>query len=739
MNGAVLKLAILGSKSSWGRFAGVAVGVAIGVSLLLLLWGAANGLTQRDERGAWLREQGQPAVTVPLTADGLHPAGPPQPVPLTDSTILVANPADIFRDEVINRRDIAALPTSTVTIPGIATAPVPGTYYASPALQNLIESTPADQLGQRYGEFAGYIDDSALPGPDALVVITGATEAGLRQGQGPASLVSQFTNNPYGDSGTAYKTALLIGGIAVFFPVLLLISIATGLGAAQRRERYAALRLIGASPRLVSRISALETAVPSLVGALLGVVLAQALTPAAAQVPVNGTRMFVEDLNSSAGVTVAVVLLVVVAAAVVAALRTLRAGVGPLGATRAIQERTPRWWRALPLLAGLSSMAAAAGVSKSGSIWISLLLLGGFVLTSIGIVLIGPWLTRLTSTLGLRFARTAPAVIAGSRIRQTPAATFRSVSGLVIAVFMVSVFAGAGSAIEKPNLPPAQPGVLLPTSVYAAVADGSTAEQVSHLASESNKVAGITSTVITYASAPIGQTMTSEAYIQASDAAALGFEDIPEAPVLALDMAFLQSWTTQPITLKPAPIETLEGLVPLVVVVGTDGTPEALDRARTALNTSGTTAHPANSKVDMAVMSPGRLVQGLSALAYLGVFVAVLIAGISLAVATAAAILDRQRVLGLMRLMGMPVAVLRKVIVREAAVPLLAVLLLSVGLGFLVAWFMIYSLGEDRTITWPSISYYIALIISLVLALGAVAATFGLLRTNTAITTTRFE
>lgn len=126
-------------------------------------------------------------------------------------------------------------------------------------------------------------------------------------------------------------------------------------------------------------------------------------------------------------------------------------------------------------------------------------------------------------------------------------------------------------------------------------------------------------------------------------------------------------------------------------------------------------------------------------MAYLGVFVAVLIAGISLAVATAAAIIDRQRVLGLMRLMGMPVTVLRKVIVREAAVPLLAFLLLAIGLGFLVAWFIIYSLGGDRTITWPAVSYYSALLTSLVLALSAVAATFGLLKTNTAITTTRFE
>lgn len=738
MNRSLLKLALVGSKSSWGRFAGVVAGVAIGVSLLLLLWSAANGLAHRDERGAWLREVGQPAVNAPQGADGTSPSGQAEPVPLTDDIVLLANPVDIFRDQLVSRRDVAALPTSTVKIPGVGTAPAPGEYYASPALQGLIEATPADQLGERYGKFAGYINDSALPGPDSLVVITGVTEAQLRQGPS-ASIVSDFTDNPYGESAALYRTALLIGGIAIFFPVLLLISIATGLGAAQRRERYATLRLIGATPRLVSQISALETAVPSLAGALLGVLLAVMLKPAAAQVPVNGSRMFIEDLNAGPGMTSMVVVLVVVASALVAARSTIRAGIGPLGVTRAMQERTPRWWRALPLASGLAGMVLAASISKAGSVWVSLLLIAGFALTSFGIVLIGPWLTRLTSSLGLRSARSAAAVIAASRIRQTPVATFRSVSGLVIAVFMVSAFCGAASAIEKPDLPPAQPGMLLSSSAYATLATGYTPDKVSRWADETIEIAGITSAVIGYAADTTGQRVSTNTYIEASDAAALGFGDVPQAPVVAFDMAFLNSWNRQPAPLTAAPVETLEHSVPVVLVLGTDGTPEALDRARTALNTSGITAIPASSALDHTIMSDGRLIQGLSALAYLGVFVAVLIAGISLATATAAAILDRQRVLGLMRLMGMPVATLRKVITREAAVPLLSVLLLSIGLGFFVAWLMIYSLGGDRSITWPGIPYYTALLMSLFLALCAVTATFGLLRPKSTVTATRFE
>ncbi|SDL65025.1 FtsX-like permease family protein [Arthrobacter sp. ok362] len=741
MNPAVLKMALLGSRSSWGRMAGIGGGVAIGVCLVLLLWSAANGLAQRDARGAWLREMGQTPVTVPLAADGLTANGRPEPIPLAPDKILLGFPGDIFRDQLINHRDIAALPTTTVKIPGIGAPPAPGQYYASPALQRLIESTPAEELGDRYGQFAGVIDDSALPGPDALVVITGVSEAQLRQGPA-AMLVTDFTPNPYGESASLYRTALMVGGIAVLFPVLLLVSIATGLGAAQRRERFATLRLIGASPRLISGMAAVETAIPSLAGALLGVVLAVVFRPAAAQVPVDGTRVFLADFTFGAGFAGTAVVLVVAACALVAARRNARTGIGPLGVTRAMHEKTPTLWRAGPLLAGLAGMAFGAVLAKvdtDGNPWTSPLLIGGFALTAVGVVTVGPWLTRMVSTIGLHRARSAAAVIAASRIRQTPVATFRSVSGLVIAAFMVSVFAGGVSAIETIDAPEARPGLLLPTSVYALVAPGFTPGHVSSVAQNIQEVAGIRDVTVGYARAALGRGEDMDIYIPAEDAPSLGFRETLAEQVAAFDTSFLNSWTTTPVALTAAPVHSLAGLAPVVLVVGTDGTAEALDRARTALNTSGVTATPATSRADLATMGSTRLIQGLSALAYLGVFVAVVIAGISLAASTAAAILDRKRVLGLMRLMGMPVAVLRRVIVREAAVPLLAVLLLSVGLGFLVAWLMIISFGRGRTITWPGPEYYAALSLSLLLALAAVAATFGLVRSNTAITATRSE
>lgn len=742
MNLGLLKLAIVGSRSSYGRFAGIGGGVAVGVCLILLLWGGANGLTARDDRGAWLREVGSPSQRGPVAYDPSS-AGPPTPEALTTENVLMrSNPIEIFRDHLLNRRDFAALSSTTVKIPGIPAPPAAGDYYASPALQRLIESTPRDQLGDRFGRFAGIIDNSALPGPDSLVVITGATEAELRQG-GMAVLISGFTSNPYGGSAAAYNTVLSIGAIAVFFPVLLLISIVTSLGAAQRRERFATLRLIGASPQVISRIAAIETAVPSLIGAFLGVVLATLLRPLAAQVPVNGTRLFQDDLTTGWVGPLAVVGLTVTASAAVAAYRTSKAGIGPLGVTRTVSEKVPSMWRIVPLLAGLAAMITATVLIRTLQVRISwlelLLLIGGFALVLAGIVVVGPWLTLLLSRAGLRGARSASAVIAASRIAKTPVATFRSVSGLVIAVFVVSVFAGGSSIIQTTQVSEARPGLLQPTSLHVTVGAGHSSAQVRDVAQQAVGRPGIESAVIGYAENSFHQGAVPEIYTRAIDAASLGFEDIPKTGLVTFDSSFLHFWTTEPVPLKPAPHNNLQDLVPVVMVIGTDGTAEAMDRARTVLNISAVTAQPASSPLDNELQSSTRLVHGLAVLAYLGMVVAIAIAGVSLAVATASAILDRKRVLGLMRLSGMPVAVLRRIILREAAVPLLTVLFLAIGLGFFIAWLMVTSIDDSYKVTWPTPDYFIALGLSLLLALGAVTATFSLIRSNTAMATTRFE
>ncbi|WP_458778610.1 hypothetical protein [Arthrobacter sp. D3-16] len=66
-------------------------------------------------------------------------------------------------------------------------------------------------------------------------------------------------------------------------------------------------------------------------------------------------------------------------------------------------------------------------------------------------------------------------------------------------------------------------------------------------------------------------------------------------------------------------------------------------------------------------------------------------------------------------------------------------LFLSIRLGFFIAWLMVTSIDDSYKVTWPAPDYFIALGLSLLLALGAVAATFSLIRSNTAMAITRFE
>jgi membrane protein implicated in regulation of membrane protease activity len=67
------------------------------------------------------------------------------------------------------------------------------------------------------------------------------------------------------------------------------------------------------------------------------------------------------------------------------------------------------------------------------------------------------------------------------------------------------------------------------------------------------------------------------------------------------------------------------------------------------------------------------------------------------------------------------------------------VLALTIGLGFLISWFMVEGLSTDRSLHAPDSLYYVAVFGSLGLAVLSVLAVTGLIRRNTEIGQTRFE
>lgn len=740
MNAAVVPLALSGARTSRGRLAGIVAGVAVGVTLLLLLLGASAGVGASDERSAWLREYGAPAVTYDETDGGASDAAPMLSEPLTAENLLIERRDEIFADSLIQRRDVAATPDSTVAIPGVAAIPKPGTYVASPALEALIESTPADQLGERFGTFTGTIDPRALAGPDSLVIVVGATERELTDGL-QAAFVTGFTTNPYGDNAGVYRTVLAMGGLALLVPVLLLISITTALGGAQRAERCAALRLLGARRTTVAAVVAVETAATSLLGAVIGAATAFVVRPLAASVPVGPTRLESGDLSVSPLAALTVVLVTVIAATAVAAVRAYRDDLGPLGATRTRLEKAPTVRRVIPLIAGLVSMLGAVRIySTSVPDTIALaLLFGSFALIAIGLIVVGPWLTFVISRFGAQRASHPASVMAANRISRTPVSTFRAVSGVVLAVFLVSIFAGASSALSTGVPPPDRPGSLQSTSVWSAVGPDASPAAITDVQASLAATDGIPGSVVLRRpdNQDSGDYLT---YIRTADASLLGLETSTEAPVVAFDHdKYLNVQAEAPAAAEGVSEADLRSWPVTTLIVPTDGSAAARDRARTALNTSGLTVGQAISPSDVTALTSTRLVRSLTVLANMGTGAAVAIAGLSLAVATASAVIDRKRALGLMRLMGMPLSTVRGLVLREAAVPLLSVLALAAGLGFLVAGQLVDGLGDGYVMTWPGLSYLVTLSLSLGLALLAVVATFGLLRTTTSAVSTRFE
>lgn len=294
---ALARLVIAGDGSSRRRLLGIVAGVMVGITVFLMLAAASQAFGERSRRSTWH----QPVSTSPTYLE-------PDTV-LTPATAAIASTTDYYGDRIITVVLVAATPDTRVRVPGSDVVPRPGQYVASPALAGLIASTPADQLGDRYGEQVGTLSDDAVEGPDSLVAVIGMDQWQIlaRQGPGmPPQVVTELVGYDY--ASQVWRIVAAIGAIATLVPVLLLIAIVTDLGAAQRAERFATLRLIGATPGQVARIAATETAATTLLGALLGVGAYLVLIPVAARIVISSSRFFPRDLLASPVVIAATVL-----------------------------------------------------------------------------------------------------------------------------------------------------------------------------------------------------------------------------------------------------------------------------------------------------------------------------------------------------------------------------------------------------------------------------------------------
>ncbi|MFE6056846.1 FtsX-like permease family protein [Kitasatospora sp. NPDC056446] len=337
-----LRLAVSGGREAVARLLMIAAAVAIGVGLLLSALSGVNAIGRVNDRQMWMN----------TGAEGATTAAPVDPL-WWGARVEYYRGRTVFRAEAAPTGPTAPLP------PGLDRLPAPGEYYASPALAELIRRTPSVELGDRYpGRQVGTIGGAALPSPDTLAVVLGGTVEQVRALPRATAVTSIATALPaecdrgcYGAGvhGDALLLVLTVVAGALIFPVLVFIGTATRLSAATREQRYAAMRLVGATPRQVSVVSAVESTVAAVAGTVLGFGLYAALKPLVADVPFTGDRFFAGDLTLSLPQAAGVAAAVPLAAALAARFALRRVVISPLGVTRRVTPKPPGPRRRVPL------------------------------------------------------------------------------------------------------------------------------------------------------------------------------------------------------------------------------------------------------------------------------------------------------------------------------------------------------------------------------------------------------
>lgn len=712
-----------------------AAAVALGVGLLLCALAEVNGLNAQTDRGAWLDTSAQ---TAPSTSGGS-----------SSDPLWWLLSVDQFGNQAIDRVDVAATGPGAPVPPGIAHLPGPGQFYASPALTNLLRSVPASELAGRFpGRQTGTVGAAALPSPNSLIIVIGHGARQLSQVPGAVEVrgIQRTLANCYNcqsgvGSGPVLQWILAGGAVALLLPVLILIATASRLSAARREERFAAMRLVGATPRQISVIAAVEATVAAVAGVGVGFALVFVFRPLLYHVPFTGAPLAQGDLSLHLIDVALVVIGVPIAAVVSARLALRRVQISPLGVSRRATSAPPRIVRIVPLLAGIAVLAYFDAAGKPPTQGLQLLeLLAGFVLIVVGLVLAGPWFTTAGSRLMASRASRPATLIAGRRLLDNPKAAFRFISGLVIALFVTSAAIGALSSIAADSSSGGgSAGKDTLADLFCSYSSSSCPASLEvrtvpgQVLTDLRATPGVRVVTVVHQSPSPAQQVNGFGVVacdQLAKTPAIG-KCAPGATVATLGYFLtniLGANSHASSTVWPSAHLSLASTARLpvdAVVVATDGSSGSIERARTSIER----AFPFQGTavvVEALDPSTARLLTMVQDMTDVVIVASLIIAACSLAVNIAAGLGERKRPFSMLRLTGVPTGILHRVVALESALPLLIVAMVAIVVG-LVSAALYLSSQVGIAFRIPGIAYWATVLGGLAASLAIIASTFPLL------------
>lgn len=659
-------------RQSFARLGLTAIAIAIGVMLICYFTAGVNGLIGLGNRSNYLSKLvGAEQKPVP----GIKPARINRPY---RGNITDWHGRSIEQLKVYSTAETFKFPELKVI--------QPGEYYLSPALKKAIDEHPTDDILARFGRFNKYlgtVPEKYLATPDSLLIISGVNVKEVKEHEEHYSKIyrSGFDDStPY---GAASIIVLSVGGAILLFPIVVFVSVATQLGATQREKRYAALRLIGATKRQVNRVLVLESLLASAVGIAVGFIGFWSLQAPLLNFRINGERMWPSDMRLSVLQHLVIIALTLGLTAFINWRRMRRAQISPLGVSHTLEKvKKLRIWRVIILAIGLGLFAWLS--TKDGRQWIrkdssgtvsSLVFVGAFLAIMLGLVLSGSWLTNKIALLCVRLSDNASVLIAGKRTAVHSRAIFRSVCGVVLALFAGSFYLTSVSGMERLSFQ------TIKDNGYSQLKDNTVI-----ISSEAlpDQFAGRLAKLPYISSVATFYSLEDEAGTDAVRCRDLAKYTDKTCPAGAKPDQFALINFMKPVV-KQVPLAKSVDTTKTKQYLATITAQDHIEELRTFVVANTGTDGDNTSYITSGHISKqphiNPTIKSLAGLAYAGIGVTLFVAIASLIVSTIGGLIERRRSLYTLRLSGMRLAQLKRLIMIESVAPLLLTSILSCIIG----------------------------------------------------------
>ncbi|QOV35897.1 ABC transporter permease [Streptomyces ferrugineus] len=415
-----VRFAFAGGREGWVRALLTAVGVGLGVALLLLTTAVPNMLTARHDR-----ENARTDIAYSF-ADRKK----------SDATLLVADVDTDFRGKDVRGRALEPEGAKAPLPPGVEEFPAVGEMVVSPALKKLLESDDARLLRERLPErIVGTIAESGLIGSHELAFFRGGEGLAPHIDGSRVARIERFGDTSPTETRTDPVLILMVVVVFVvlLMPVAVFIAAAVRFGGERRDRRLAALRLVGSDSRMTRRVAAGEALAGSVLGLVFGAVFFMVGREIAGSVEVFDVSVFPSYLNPSPLLAVLVGLAVPAAAVLVTMFAMRGVVIEPLGVVRTAKPTRRRlWWRLLLPLGGLAMLWPMIGQGRDGGTFNEYLVIGGVLLLLIGVTTLLPWIVEaVVARLGSGGVAWQLAV---RRLQLSSGTAARMVNGVAVAV-----------------------------------------------------------------------------------------------------------------------------------------------------------------------------------------------------------------------------------------------------------------------------------------------------------------